>query len=101
VLRTVGSLRVALERLGHRSATSPPATDDEILNALHEYTRVHRRAPTVAIWRSERSRPSASVILRRHGSWNAALSASLANDQHDLATPQDQHRPPGRHDAAV
>jgi Homing endonuclease associated repeat len=77
VLRTLGSLRTALERLGHHTS-APPVTDDEILDALRAYAVAYAHPPTVAIWRTERRRPSASVIIRRHGSWKAAVDASLA-----------------------
>ena len=77
VLRTLGSLRAALERIGHHTAAPPPVSDDEILEALRAYALAHARAPTVAIWRAERRRPSASVIIRRHGSWKAAVATAL------------------------
>src|SRR4051794_11105126 len=52
VLRTHGSLRVALKRLGRDAAVPPPATDDEIQQALRNYALTRGRAPTVAIWRT-------------------------------------------------
>jgi hypothetical protein len=33
-----------------------------------------RRSPSR--WRRERRRPGVSVIIRRHGSWSAALAAA-------------------------
>jgi hypothetical protein len=33
----------------------------------------------VTAWRREHRRPGASVIIRRHGSWSAALTAALAS----------------------
>jgi len=50
---------------------------DEILEALRAYALAQADPPTVAIWRTERRRPSASVIIRRHGSWKAAIAAAL------------------------
>jgi len=79
VIRTLGSLRAALERLGHQAAWVPVG-DDEILAALRAYARRHRRAPTVTAWRREHRRPGASVIIRRHGSWSVALEAALMTD---------------------
>ena len=57
----------------------PAASDREILDALRAYTREHGAPPTCAAWRAERRRPSASVIIRRHGSWSAALAAAVAD----------------------
>ena len=76
VIRTMGSLRDALGRLGHDAAWTP-VSDEQILDALRGYTREHGRTPTVTIWRREHRRPGASVIIRRHGSWSAALAAAL------------------------
>jgi hypothetical protein len=42
-----------------------------------EHALTQGRAPTVAIWRTQRRRPSASVLIRRHGSWKAAVTAAL------------------------
>ena len=79
VIRTLGSLRAALARLGHEAAWTP-VDDDEILDALRAYAHEHGRAPTCALWRREHRRPGASVIIRRHGSWSAALTAALGPD---------------------
>jgi hypothetical protein len=76
VIRTLGSHRAALERLGYRAAWTAVG-DPEILDALRAYALAHARPPTVAVWRRERWRPAASVIIRRHGSWSAALAAAL------------------------
>jgi hypothetical protein len=80
VIRTLGSLRAALARLGHDAAWTPVG-DQQILDALRAYAREHGRAPTATSWRREHRRPGASVIIRRHGSWSAALTTALgAND---------------------
>ena len=79
VIRTCGSLRAALAQLGWQAAWTPVA-DAEILDALRAYAREHGRPPTCAVWRSEHRRPGASVIIRRHGSWSAALAAALRPD---------------------
>jgi hypothetical protein len=76
VIRTLGSLRAALDRLGHQAAWTPVA-DEEILAALRAYARQHGHAPTATSWRREQRRPSASAIICRHGSWSAALAAAL------------------------
>ncbi len=78
VIRTIGSLRAALVRLGHDAAWSP-VSDEQLLDALRAYAREHDCAPTVAVWRREHRRPGASVIIRRHGSWSAALAAALGS----------------------
>ena len=79
VIRTCGSLRAALAKLGWHAAWTPVA-DAEILDALRAYAREHGRAPTCAVWRNEHHRPGASLIIRRHGSWSSALAASLGPD---------------------
>jgi hypothetical protein len=77
VIRSCGSLPAALARLGWQAAWTPVA-DAEILDALRAYAREHGRPPTCAVWRREPRRPSASVIIRRHGSWNSAIAARSA-----------------------
>jgi hypothetical protein len=79
VIRTLGSLRAALRQLGHDAAWAPVG-QQEMLDALRAYALVHGRAPTVTAWRAERRQPSATVIIRRHGSWRAALAAALGAD---------------------
>jgi hypothetical protein len=91
VIRTLGSLRTALDRVGHQTG-SAPVSDDEILEAIRTYALVHARAPTVAIWRTERRRPSASVIIRRHGSWKAALATALPDVTPPSARASDRHQ---------
>ena len=75
VHRTFGSHRNALHQLGWTAGWTA-ASDREILDALRAYTREHGAPPTCAAWRAERRWPSASVIIRRHGSWSAALAAA-------------------------
>jgi hypothetical protein len=79
VIRTFGSLRAALAKMGWQAAWTPVA-DAEILGASRAYTREHDRPPTCTVWRREHRRPGASVIIRRHGSWSSALAAALAPD---------------------
>ena len=82
VIRTFGSLRAALAQLGWHAAWTP-VSDAEILDALSAYAREHGRVPTCNLWRREHRRPGASVIIRRHGSWSAALAAALDPPQHE------------------
>jgi hypothetical protein len=46
VIRTCGSLRAALARLGWQAAWAP-VSDTDILDALRAYTREHGRVPTL------------------------------------------------------
>ena len=75
VIRTIGSLRAALEQLGHQAAWTP-VTDDEIIDALRSWTAEHGGGPTCPEWRQSGQRPGASTIIRRYGSWNAAVQAA-------------------------
>jgi Homing endonuclease associated repeat len=75
VQRTFGSHRKALEQLG-LSAGWTAVTDGEILDALRAYEREHGALPTRATWRAEHRRPGASTMIRRYGSWSAALVAA-------------------------
>jgi hypothetical protein len=77
VQRTFGSHRAALEQLGWNAGWTA-ISDAEVLDALHAYTREHGGPPTCAVWRAERRRPAASVIIRRHGSWSTALNAAAS-----------------------
>jgi hypothetical protein len=79
VIRTFGSFRAALAQLGWQAAWTPVA-DAEILDALRAYARKHGRPPTCTVWRREHRKPGASVIIRRHGSWSAAVAAALGPD---------------------
>jgi hypothetical protein len=78
VIRTVGSLRAAYELLGWQAAWTT-VTHAEILQALRAWTDEHGHAPSSSQWRRQRLRPGASVIIRRYGTWNAALNAALPN----------------------
>jgi hypothetical protein len=75
VQRTFGSHRAALAQLGSTAGWTP-VTNADIVEALRTYEREHGTLPTCAAWRSQRRRPAASVIIRRHGTWNAALAAA-------------------------
>jgi hypothetical protein len=75
VARTFGSFRAGLEQLGWPAGWTPVA-DTDTLAALTAYTAEHGRPPTCATWRREHRRPAASVIIRRYGTWNAALTAA-------------------------
>jgi Homing endonuclease associated repeat len=75
VIRTIGSLRSALERLGHQAAWTPVA-DDDILAALRAWAAEHGSTPTCPEWRRSGRRPGASTIIRRYGAWNAAIQAA-------------------------
>jgi len=58
-----------------------------ILDVLSAYACAHGRAPTCSVWRRENRRPGASVIIRRHGSWSAALTAALDTPQPERDLP--------------
>jgi hypothetical protein len=75
VIRTIGSLRAALQELGYEAAWTPVG-DDDILTALRAWTTEHDRAPTCPEWRQSHGRPGASTIIRRYGTWNAAIRAA-------------------------
>ena len=77
VARTFGSFRVsrACARLGWHAAWTPVA-DANVGTAVRAYAAERGRPPTRAAWRRERPRPGASVIIRRYGSWSAALRAA-------------------------
>jgi hypothetical protein len=72
VQRTFGSHRKALEQLGWTAGWTP-VSDAGILEALRAYAREHGVPPTCGAWRAQHRRPGASVIIRRYGSWKAAL----------------------------
>jgi hypothetical protein len=72
-----GSHRAALAQLGWTAGWTS-VTDAEILEALRTYKRAHGTLPTCGAWRSQHRRPGASVIIRRYGSWSAALAAAQA-----------------------
>jgi hypothetical protein len=55
VVRTLGSLRAALERLGHEAAWTP-VSDEQIVDALRAYALVRGRAPTCTAPCSGRSK---------------------------------------------
>ena len=75
VQRTCGSLRAAYQQLGWTASWTAVA-DAQIVGALRVYSQRYGDAPTVTAWRQERRRPSAAVIIRRYGTWSAALAAA-------------------------
>ena len=80
VKRAFGSWSDAVRAAGMAPALHAPWTQTEVLDGLRAFERDHGRPPTCALWRREHRKPGASVIIRRHGSWSAALTAALGPD---------------------
>ena len=91
VQRTFGSHRNALKQLGWTAGWTA-VSEREMLDALRAYTREHGAPPTCAAWRAERRGSGASVIIRRHGSWSAALAVAGAESSSAGVTPDSDRR---------
>lgn len=75
VRRHFGSFTAALAAAGFEPHWRP-FTDDEALLALRAYFQETGRPPTVREWNKLGRRPSAGGLIKRFGSWNAALDAA-------------------------
>ena len=76
VERTLGSMRAAYAQLGWTPGWTA-VDDEEILAALRGYAHEHGRPPSARVWRKQHLRPGASVIIRRYGTWSAAVARAL------------------------
>jgi len=91
VRRHFGSFTAALAGAGFDPHWRP-FEGDEALRALRAYFEEAARPPKVREWEELGRRPSAGGIIKRFGSWNAALEAAgvpLAR-----ASPRRRRRPP-------
>jgi hypothetical protein len=58
------SWSAALRKAGLKPGNPPPVTDRDIVRALRDYRREHRRSPTISDWKRSRRRPHADTITR-------------------------------------
>ena len=75
VRRHFGSFTAALAAAGYEPHWRR-FDDAEALRALRVHFEEHARAPTVREWEKLGRRPSAGGLIKRFGSWNAALQAA-------------------------
>lgn len=73
-----GSLTAALQQAGVRPASEEPRWGPEqIIDALRAFHSAHGRAPFQREWaKAGADHPATVTVLRRFGSWNAALHAA-------------------------
>jgi DNA-binding CsgD family transcriptional regulator len=68
-----GSWSAALVAAGLQPGNPPPLHDAAISDALRAYQDHHGASPSSSTWHQRRLSPSAEAIIRRCGSWAAAL----------------------------
>lgn len=57
-------------------AAAPAISDQEIIAALQAFAAEHDRSPTKRGWLSDARKPAAGTIVKRFGTWTAALAAA-------------------------
>jgi Homing endonuclease associated repeat len=87
-IQRFGSWRRALLAAGLEPGNPPPTTDRRVVDALREYHRKHSCSPTTTSWKAEGGLPAAETIIRRCGSWRAAIELA------ELPVPQPAPRGP-------
>ncbi|MGO9976907.1 MAG: homing endonuclease associated repeat-containing protein [Solirubrobacteraceae bacterium] len=79
VVTRYGSLSAGIRKAGLQPGNPPPVTERDIIRALRDFRREHRRSPTSSEWSRTRRRPAAETIIRHCGSWAAALTLASLN----------------------